>query len=118
MREKKVSTLTVPAQHSYLSVVRTYVGEIARNMGFSEQDVDGIVLATSEAAANVVEHAFLPEEDASFELVCEASSLELKVIVRDRGLPFEPGQIERFSIDNILEGKKPAGLGFFSWRRA
>lgn len=86
---------------------------VAKASGFDEADADAIVLATQEAASNVIEHAFLPEEDAAFDIVCEASPIRLKVIVRDKGLPFSPEAVKRYSADEVIEGKDPAGLGFF-----
>ena len=92
MKEKKHSVLTVPVDRFYLSVVRSYVREIAQKVGFSEEDVNGIVLATDEAATNVIEHAFLPGEAATYTVACEVSGRGLKVIIRDKGLPFAPEQ--------------------------
>ncbi|MBN2121230.1 MAG: ATP-binding protein [Candidatus Omnitrophica bacterium] len=111
--DKGVSTLTVPADSFYLPVVRNYVGQVARSMGFSEKDIYAISLATAEACANVIQHAYLPGEEATFDVICEVYSLGLKVIIRDRGLPFSVEQVKKFSIDDVLEGKSPSGLGLF-----
>ena len=38
--------------------------------------------------------AFLPGEDATFEIVCELTPVEFTVKVRDKGLPFDPKQVK------------------------
>jgi len=112
-KNKNVLTLTLPSDPSYLSLARSYIREVARKTGLSEKDTDEIVLAATEAITNVMRHAFLPEEKATFHIICEVSSLGLKVIVKDKGYPFSPEKIEKYSIDEVMQGKKPSGLGFF-----
>jgi anti-sigma regulatory factor (Ser/Thr protein kinase) len=50
-----------------------------------EVDVDGIVLAVSEAVANVVAHAYVEDSSGVVELSAAASALEVTVTVRDHG---------------------------------
>jgi anti-sigma regulatory factor (Ser/Thr protein kinase) len=50
-----------------------------------EVDVDGIVLAVSEAVANVVTHAYDNGADGVVELSASASPYEVAVVVRDHG---------------------------------
>ena len=112
-KEERVSTLAVPTDLFYLPVIRAYINEIGRAAGLKEKDRDGMVLAVSEACANVIEHAFSPKESAAFEVICKITPIDLRVIIKDKGLPFEPGQVERFSIDKVMEGGQPRGLGLF-----
>jgi serine/threonine-protein kinase RsbW len=112
-KKRRVSTLTIPVDTSILPAVRAYVGEIARGAGLSQKDSDGVALAASEACSNVIEHAFLPGEEATFDIACEVTPLNLKVIVKDKGLPFSPDRVERFSIDSVMDGDEPKGLGLF-----
>jgi serine/threonine-protein kinase RsbW len=94
-------------------VVRAYVGSVAANSGLDVGEADGVILAAAEASSNVVKHAFGPDEDASFEVICEPSSTGLTVIVRDKGLPFDPSGVERFSPEDVMKGGRPSGLGLF-----
>ena len=50
-----------------------------------EVDVDGIVLAVSEAVGNVVTHAYEDGADGVIELSASASPYEVTVVVRDHG---------------------------------
>jgi len=112
-KKESVSTLAVPTDFFYFFVIRAYINEIGRAASLVEKDRDGMVLAVSEACANVIEHAFSPKESAAFEVICTITSIDLQVIIKDKGLPFEPGQVERFSIDKVIKGGQPKGLGLF-----
>jgi serine/threonine-protein kinase RsbW len=105
--------LKVPACAEILPIVRAHVKAVAAYAGFKADDIDSIALAASEASANVVEHAFGPDEEGVFEVECRVSSIGLRVIVRDKGLPFAIDQVAKFSSDDVARGKDPEGLGLF-----
>lgn len=112
MVKKEISTISLPVNLSYLAAIQSYIGEIANKAGFSNKDKNLILLAVEEAVSNVVKHAFLPEEEATFEVICQLSSTELRVIIRDKGLPFDPSQVKAFSLKKALKEEKQVGLGF------
>ena len=112
MKNKEISTISLPVNLSYLAAIQSYVGEVADKAGFSYKDKNLILLAVEEAVSNVVKHAFSPEEEATFEVICQLSSTEFRVIIRDKGLPFDPSQVKAFSIKEALEEEKQVGLGF------
>ncbi|MBL7156529.1 MAG: ATP-binding protein [Candidatus Omnitrophica bacterium] len=113
MENKEVVHLKLPAHFSYVPTARACVREAAKKAGLPEDDVDKIVLAADEAAVNVIKHAFLPEEAALFDVICEASSIIFKVIVKDKGYPFSPGDVEEYSIDRVIKEGKTTGLGVY-----
>ena len=51
------SSLTIPNHNAYVGVARTYVGEVAKKIGFDEQDRLMIERAVAEAVTTVIEHA-------------------------------------------------------------
>ena len=53
-----------PGHGSYLAYIRTLVGDLAREVGFPEDDVAKIEMAVDEACSNVVEHAYADPKDA------------------------------------------------------
>ena len=72
----------LPATLDSVAVARRAVQRVARDL---EVDLDGLVLAVSEAVANVVAHAYIGEPNGVIELSAAASPLELTVTVRDHG---------------------------------
>ena len=80
----------VPAQPHRLSVIREEVAAIARECGLPDAQVHDIRLAVSEAATNVVKHAYRegPAGDLVIEVYDDAD--ELLVIVADEGVGMKP----------------------------
>jgi anti-sigma regulatory factor (Ser/Thr protein kinase) len=72
----------LPATGQSVAVARTAVRRFASEL---EVDLDGIVLAVSEAVANVVVHAYDDPDGGELELIATASPFEVTVTVRDRG---------------------------------
>jgi len=112
MEIKKISTLHLPVDLAYLSAAQAFINELARLAKFSQKDITFFNIAVEEAITNVVKHAFLPDEDATFDVICELTPVEFKVIIKDQGLPFDPTQVADFSAERSLDGDEQVGLGF------
>ncbi|HEX2233106.1 MAG TPA: SpoIIE family protein phosphatase [Thermoleophilaceae bacterium] len=76
--------LTLPADPSTLADLRRTLRDWLDQAGASEEEVRDIVLATVEAAANAVEHAYGPG-DAQFELEAHSVDGEITITVQDHG---------------------------------
>ena len=72
----------LPATVGSVAEARRAVRRFASEL---EVDVDGMVLAVSEAVANVVTHAYEDGTAGVIELSATASPYEVAVIVRDHG---------------------------------
>lgn len=94
-------SLSVPGTVDHLARIREFVTDNARSAGFSESDVDDIVLALDEAVANIVEHAYegstLPENEQSIRLTIECDGKRFRVLLQDRGIPYDPTATETIS---------------------
>jgi anti-sigma regulatory factor (Ser/Thr protein kinase) len=87
------SELMLPNDASYIPVAVSYVREVSKNWGFDENDLLDIQAAVKEAATNTVEHAFEPGERGTFVISCERVSTGIRIIVKDKGMPFDTGRI-------------------------
>jgi anti-sigma regulatory factor (Ser/Thr protein kinase) len=65
-----------------------------RQRGVADRDIAAITLATSEACANAIEHAYGPDE-ATFELRAERTDDRVEIEIRDRGQWREPRGSDR-----------------------
>ena len=72
----------LPATLESVAAARRAVEDFAEEL---EVDIDGVVLAVSEAVANVVAHAYLDGLGGMVELSAAASPFEVTVTVRDHG---------------------------------
>ena len=72
----------LPATLESVASARRAITDFAEEL---EVDLDGLVLAVSEAVANVVSHAYVEGAHGIVDLSAAASPLELTVTVRDHG---------------------------------
>ncbi len=118
MPKQDVIRLTLPNDLDYLSVAQMCVRETARKFGFPNKDQQMIDLGVEEIVTNVVEHAFEADEAATFELICQRVPMGMEIIVKDKGIPFDPSAIPEFRADALAEEEAPAGLGLYLARKA
>lgn len=108
----KISKITLPVDLVYLASIQAFIKEQALIVKFSQKDILLLNVAVEEAVSNVINHAFLPGEDATFEIICELTPTEFRVVIKDKGLPFDPSQIKEYDPENDLNRATEAGLGF------
>ena len=60
--KKKTGQILIqaPGYAKSLGRIRALVGDLARTVGFPEDEVDKIAMAVDEACSNVIEHAYAP----------------------------------------------------------
>lgn len=77
----------VPAVAGQLAVLRHALADWARRIGLSEEDTEGLVLASYEAMANSVEHAYRDEPQGILDLTGRVDDEQgrVAVIVTDYG---------------------------------
>jgi anti-sigma regulatory factor (Ser/Thr protein kinase) len=112
-RLKEQSQLTVPNDLSYLSAIQAYVAEIGKKIGFEQEELLQIHLGVEEAVTNVIKHAFDPREKATFHIICQPLPIGLRIIIKERGIPFDPSQIPEYHPDQLSLESSPNGLGIF-----
>ncbi|MBI2841888.1 MAG: ATP-binding protein [Armatimonadetes bacterium] len=90
--------LRVPCKPEYVRTVRTLVAEVADSVPLSAEEIEEVKVATSEAVANIVRHAYTDPEQAHEPVLvrCARSRRKLTVEIIDRGIGFEvpsPGTV-------------------------
>ena len=109
--------LTAPCDMAALPLVLAYVREAAVLVGFAGDDISRIELAVEEAVSNVVQHAFLEDDEpGAFDIVCEQVTLGLGIIIREKGIPFDPGKAPVFEQGDDLEQVSAKGMGMVLMR--
>lgn len=111
-------TLTAPCDLAGLPLVQSFVREAANLVGFAREDVSRIELAVEEAVSNVVEHAFLEDDEpGAFDIVCEQVTLGLGIIIREKGIPFDPDRAPVYEQGDDLEQVSARGMGMALMRQ-
>jgi serine/threonine-protein kinase RsbW len=112
-----MKTIQFAAKFEHLDEIREYVGEVAREGGFSDKDVYNIQLATDEAASNIIEHAYEKINDGILELSCDMHDDRITIVLIDHGESFDPSEIPLPDLKADLSKRKIGGLGIFLMRK-
>ena len=112
-----MSKLVFDANFQYLDEIREFVGEAARQLGFSEKDIYSIQLAADEASSNIIEHAYSGIENGKLEIDCIIDHGDLKIVMRDWGRSFNPESVPEPNIKADLSERKIGGLGMYLMRK-
>ena len=105
------------AKFEFLDEIRDFVGNIAREGGFSQKDVYNIQLATDEAASNIIEHAYEGITNGILDLSCGMQGDAIKIVLIDYGAPYDPSVVPVPDIKADLSERKIGGLGIFLMRK-
>ena len=112
-----MSKTTFVANFENLDEIREFVGEEARQVGFSDKEIYSIQLAADEASSNIIEHAYAGVGDGEIEIDCSISDGGLKIVMRDQGKPFNPSSVPEPNVKADLSERKIGGLGMYLMRK-
>lgn len=100
--------LKVPAKAEYVGVLRLSLSGIASRMGFSYEAIEDLKVALSEAATNVVSHAYEKKEKGELTLGLGVYDDRLEIMVSDQGDSFHFEEIkDRIGPVNNIDEQKP-----------
>ena len=108
-----VLKLTLPNQVPYLTLAQLFVGEAARQFGFVGAELSQIQLGVEEAVTNVMKHAYDAEESRTFDILCERIAGGMRIVLSEKGIPFDPRLIPAYQAGSDVAGSSTAGLGVF-----
>jgi serine/threonine-protein kinase RsbW len=112
-----MSTRRFPARFELLDEIRDFVGEKARQAGFTDKIVYSVQLAADEAASNIIEHAYAGHSDKSFELRCDFKDDRLIMAFLDQGSSFDFSKVDVPDVTADLAERKIGGLGIYLMHR-
>ena len=94
-----------------LKEIRVFSREILEKININENLKDELVLAISEAAQNIVKHAYknIDSTTDKMEIKISLKDSELEIGFFDKGRPVDSANVRHRKIDDI----KPGGLGTF-----
>ena len=113
-----------PGHGSYLAYIRTLVGDLARKVGFPEEDVTKIEMAVDEACSNVVKHAYAPKKEwfwqhrhPEIRLDVRIEDDHLIIEINDHGQRFDFTSYRPDDIEERLRQMKTGGYGIAIMRQ-
>ena len=116
--------LETPCHGSYLAQIRAIVANLARKVGFDEQEIAQIEIAVDEACSNIVKHAYAPDtewcwrnRDPQIRLDVRNEDGHLVIELNDHGRRFDFASYRPADIDCRLREMDASGYGIAIMRR-
>ena len=94
-----------------------FINDVCQSLGIEEVLTMQLTLAVEEAAVNVMNYAYEPGTLGTVDLDAEAGDGELKIIISDSGVAFDPTQKAEADITLTAEERPIGGLGIFLVRQ-
>lgn len=105
--------LMIPSKTSYLSLVRTILGDLLQGERVDSKDSDAIILSVDEALSNVIEHAHKEAREESIGITLAFGADSFSIVIADRGRPFHPSIVTRYEVQNRVQEKRSHGYGLY-----
>jgi serine/threonine-protein kinase RsbW len=105
-------SLALPSDLRMVHVVRAFIEAVCQAYSFDSTTTHAVVLATSEAASNVVRHAHREQPDAQLQIQCSFEDDSIVINIQDEGAPFDLASVPRLDPSEIRVG----GRGVFLMR--
>jgi serine/threonine-protein kinase RsbW len=106
-------SLTIPSDLRLLALARTFVEAVCQVAGLDEQSTHAVVLATDEAANNVMRHAHRGNPDAPLLIQCFIRPDCIEVRLHDEGAPFDLSAVPQMNPAELRIG----GRGVYLMRK-
>jgi anti-sigma regulatory factor (Ser/Thr protein kinase) len=109
--------LTVPSDLENLARIAEFVTDSALRLGLDEEQAFEVQMATDEACANIIEHAYGPDVEGEIRICCALEGDDFVVSIRDQGAPFDPQNVPEPDLTCPLEDRQIGGLGLYFMRK-
>ncbi|MBP7651826.1 GNAT family N-acetyltransferase [Candidatus Dependentiae bacterium] len=109
--------LTLPVDISYLDLIFSTVEYMCQRRGFLQKDINKIKIGAEEAVTNVIKHGYAESEDETFDMVFINDEVGIKIIIKEKGEPFDPELVEEYDSEKIDVDKPAKGLGLFLMKK-
>jgi serine/threonine-protein kinase RsbW len=116
MHADKNIELHIPSVMGFEKVAMECAASVAQKMGFTEDRIQDLKTAVSEACLNAIEHGNKMDTSTKVGITLTVEESRLQVSVKDQGKGID--QIPTPSIENKIKGEdKPRGWGIFLIKR-
>ncbi len=109
----KTQSITIESRTERLIAVREFVGEAAKDFGFSDEEISKIALAVDEACTNVIKHAYRFDPTKSITVTIKRDDALFEVDILDTGKQFNPADIHPPDMKEYLSHFRRGGLGVY-----
>ena len=111
-----MNTVTVQSDLREMGKVRAFLKKNLAGLDLNEEDLYKVELSLVEMCSNIMRYAYPGDKG---EIVISAWHEEGKFYleVRDSGVPFDPRQVKRPTLEEMINREQMGGLGIFLARK-
>jgi len=111
-----MNTLRVQSELRELDKVRKFLKKNLGGLDLSEEDIYKIELSLVEICTNIMRYAY-PREKGEIVIKAWYEKGDFSLEIRDNGVPFDPRQIKRPTLEEMINRDQMGGLGIFLARK-
>ncbi|HJQ28107.1 MAG TPA: ATP-binding protein, partial [Rubrobacter sp.] len=101
--EESIARVTVSADARFLPPVIHFVKQVSDRLGLDEASAERMDRAIDLVCSNVIQHAFEPGEEGSYDVHVLRGPGRVVVAVEDQGLPFDYSRLQEGEDRRLLE---------------
>ncbi|QDT16911.1 ATP-binding protein [Alienimonas californiensis] len=106
--------LTIPSDTEAGMAAQNRILKSLERLGYTERDLFGMRLALEEALVNAIKHGNKRSEDKVVRVMCQLDEESARVVIRDQGEGFDPGDVPDPTAEENLD--RPCGRGIMLMR--
>lgn len=111
-----MNAIRVQSELRELDKVRRFLKTNLENLELSEEDVYKIELSLVEMCTNIIRYAY-PREKGEIAIRVWYEKGIFSLEIRDSGVPFDPRQVKRPTLKEMINREEMGGLGIFLARK-
>jgi anti-anti-sigma factor len=112
-----METLTLPAKLESLAQIGAFVEAAALDAGLDAHAAWQVQLAVDEAATNIIQYAYDPEQNGQVVVEHETQGDAFVVRLRDNGRVFDPDLVPPPDLASPIDERQVGGLGLYLIRQ-
>ena len=111
-----MNTIRVQSELRELDKVRRFLKTNLENLELSEEDIYKIELSLVEMCTNIIRYAY-PQKKGEIAVKVWYEKGNFFLEIRDSGVPFDPRQVKRPTLEEMVNRDEMGGLGIFLARK-
>jgi serine/threonine-protein kinase RsbW len=111
-----MNTLTVQSELRELGKVRAFLKKNLARLDLDEEDTYKVELSLVEMCSNIMRYAY-PRDKGEIVISAWHEEGKFYLEVRDSGVPFDPRQVKRPTLEEMISREQMGGLGIFLARK-
>jgi len=102
---------SIHAVTSQLSTLRDFVRSHVGTAGFTDYELNGVVLAIDEACANLIQHGYHNDPSKRIDVVVDVGTAAVRIDILDTASPYDPAGAPRPDIARYMAAHRRGGWG-------